>query len=106
MAVSQCPVCLAKSGATVKVQGQKRCASCGTVVREVKPSVASNTRPKCPKCGRSRARRWHDGRWLCPDCSALFETESEVGFLDTRPDVNAMKREQQQPSRAKNGGRR
>lgn len=44
-------------------------------------------------------------RYRCGECNAIFE-DSEISYLDDRPDVNLEKKEQFERGKKKRGGRR
>jgi len=76
-----------------------RCSHCGTL----RTAWYEPKRPaaKCPGCGFGSSRDLGDGARECLHCHATFETV-EVGYLDTRGLVNAIKREElEQRARAK-----
>lgn len=46
----------------------------------------------CPRCRSSRATEVEKNRHLCETCGGVFEAV-EHGFVDDRPEQNAMKKE-------------
>jgi ribosomal protein L37AE/L43A len=89
----KCKVCGAKSGATLKLGGQTCCAGCGTAVAK-QETKARPAAWRCPQCRGTRTARFDGAWWMCKECRAVFDTDEEVGFLDSRPFENAAKREQ------------
>lgn len=79
-----------------------RCLGCGTKAERAKvaPPKPGTNRPKCPACRDAvgKSQEVEPGRFYCPNCRAFFEPD-DVGYLDTRPDRNAEKRESFQRSR-------
>lgn len=79
----------------------KVCLGCGTPVanaRVVERKRSQPGRPPCPACGCRVSHEVAAGRFSCRDCMAEFEAV-EVGYCDTRPDVNAEKRERHEKAR-------
>ena len=74
--------------------GSGRCLGCGAPVAnaELKPRKRSRPPRRCPRCGSNRHRERHDNTFECSACSAVFE-DADFGFVDDRPEVNAMKKE-------------
>lgn len=70
------------------------CSGCGGRVAEVRMSAKPKPKsPQCPRCGpRTDAYKLKRGTYHCRKCGAEF-SPVEVGFVDSRPDVNAEKRE-------------
>lgn len=70
------------------------CSGCGSDVEKVR--VSANPKPKpvqCPNCGpRTDAYKLKRGTYHCRRCHAEF-APVEFSFADSRPDVNAEKRE-------------
>jgi DNA-directed RNA polymerase subunit RPC12/RpoP len=69
-----------------------KCSSCGTGLTPYYEPKAKAPSPSCPKCRGKHTQATPHGSRVCRDCGAEFEPV-EVGYLDTRPDVNAEKRE-------------
>lgn len=47
---------------------------------------------KCPKCRSSNGDEFEKDRFCCQTCGAVYEAMDQ-GFLDDRPEQNAMKKE-------------
>lgn len=93
MASSQVRWCRVCQKPREPLAGGHRCNSCGTPTTEMRPpAVVVNVAPKCPQC-RCLGREQPDGRYLCTKCSAWYERD-DFGYVDDRPDVNAMKQEE------------
>lgn len=56
--------------------------------------------PKCPQCQGTHTKATRDGSRRCNNCGAEFEPV-EVSFCDSRPDVNAEKREEYERRRVR-----
>ena len=70
-----------------------RCQSCGTgVTPYYQPKDKPGVSPACPNCRGRHTRATAHGSRLCRDCGVEFEPV-EVGYLDSRPLENAIKRE-------------
>lgn len=72
------------------------CDGCGHPVHNVelrpkKPSDFMNV-PACPACHGLNRKELEPGRFLCLKCNAIYE-HGDCGFVDDRPDINAMKKE-------------
>lgn len=76
-----------------------RCTSCGTQ-RTVWFEKSKGTQSKCPRCRGLHSRATREGSRRCNDCGAEFEPV-EVSFCDSRPDVNAEKREEYEQRRVR-----
>lgn len=83
-----CRICRHESPTNGKV-----CLGCGTPVANARahPSKKKNQKPKCPQCRRDQSYE-QLGFLVCKACGAHFE-DDDFTFVDTRPDVNAMKKE-------------
>lgn len=71
------------------------CLGCGAPVERAELQLRRRTRKprKCPKCGSGKYEETRDeGRFECRSCSSVFE-DADFGFVDDRPEVNAMKKE-------------
>ena len=70
------------------------CLGCGTpVANAIDRNKPKRARPTCPICGpRPKVSEVQPGRFECGGCRSHFEAD-DVGYVDTRPDVNAEKRE-------------
>ena len=86
-----CRICRGQRD-SVTVSGKLCCSGCGTTQANafVPRPESKQSKPRCPKC-RSQKSVEFDGRLMCAECKAVFETV-EVGFLDSRPEQNAEKR--------------
>lgn len=76
----------------------RQCLGCGSPKANAMVPAGSLSKKKafrCPKCKSTRTSCLEDERHVCADCRAVFEAD-DVGFLDTRPDINAEKRERSQ----------
>lgn len=77
-----------------------RCVGCGTEQAKAVNTQPRKKRPDCPRCAKGApARELEPGRWLCQRCNAVFEAD-DFSFADSRPDVNAEKRERQRDRRS------
>lgn len=71
------------------------CSGCGSDVAHCgrkKPDVMTNTVPQCPGCGRRGVTQEED-RWYCVACKVWYERPDQA-YLDSRPENNAIKREE------------
>lgn len=72
----------------------RRCLGCGAPVANAR--VNSRTRKvtprKCPRCRSGSYSTLEEGRFECRSCRTVYE-DDDVGYLDTRPIENAIKRE-------------
>lgn len=99
-----CPVCRKnKSG----MKGREAlCCSCATALQEPPPKkrVGQQT---CSGCGGVTDVQIEPGRFHCRKCNSVVEP-LEFAFMDTRPEVNAEKRERQEQEgvRDRRGNRR
>lgn len=84
-----CGIC---SGKRDNVGGM--CSGCGGEVSEVRMSANPKPKPvQCPQCGpRTDAYPLGRGEHHCRRCGVKF-SPVEFAFVDTRPEVNAEKRE-------------
>ena len=68
------------------------CAGCGSPVANAVPrDKQTDGTPRCPICNR-RGKRTPGDQFACAHCVIVFEPV-DVSYCDTRPDVNAEKRE-------------
>jgi ribosomal protein S27AE len=71
------------------------CTGCGTDQAKAVNTLPRKKRPDCPRCSPGApAKQLEADRWLCQRCNAVFEAE-DFCFADSRPDVNAEKRERE-----------
>lgn len=79
-----------------RVNAKTQCEGCGMPVANAHvPEPArklAKLRLKCPKCRRTHIAEIEKDRFNCETCDAVFEA-ADVGYLDTRPDINAEKKE-------------
>lgn len=70
-----------------------RCCGCGTDVRKCKPEKITRNRNECPGCTHTGPHKLMESRrYRCLKCTAVFEGP-DFEFVDTRPEVNAAKKE-------------
>lgn len=82
------------------------CLGCGTLLTVCEQLKRKAERNACPQCNSRRMHIKMDvNRYRCGECNALFE-DSEISYLDDRPDVNLEKKEQFERGKKKRGGRR
>lgn len=79
----------------------KFCLGCGSPVENARISPTgqrnrpSQKRAQCPKCGSGGNQVLGDGSLVCRNCGAWFDPDNEgVVAVDTRPEQNAMKKEE------------
>lgn len=87
-----CRFCVGPRG----VNSAKQCEGCGMPVANanVPESVRKQNklRLKCPKCRGTHIREIEADRYCCETCDSVFEA-ADTGFVDDRPEQNAMKKE-------------
>ena len=90
----------------VRDHNGKLCLGCGTdIARCKKPGKKGRNSESCPGCAHSGPHSVLEyGRRVCQKCKSVFEA-ADFSFVDTRPDVNAEKKEESQFKRRKHGGR-
>lgn len=72
----------------------RRCLGCATPIANAKVTTKAPAKPRCPRCGSGSHRplTFDRARLECQACHAVFEPPDGYA-VDTRPDVNAEKRE-------------
>lgn len=70
------------------------CLGCGSLLATCRrPEPKRTTSASCPECGKNSLHvQIEPGRFLCGNCSSVFERD-DVGFFDDRPDVSLEKKE-------------
>lgn len=84
------------------------CLGCGSQLAKCARSVAPDrvNVPRCPICSsKAKPEQMADGQIKCSTCLTLFE-KTDFSFLDTRPDVNAQKKEKAARDARKRGAYR
>lgn len=68
------------------------CLGCGSPIANARRTVKVRKAEKpCPECNSRNSSVIDDHRFMCRDCGGTFENE-DFGFVDDRPEINAMKR--------------
>ena len=72
------------------------CLGCGTPLRNaINRNKQHRVRPHlCPECHSNNYRVLEPDRFCCTKCNSVFEPD-DMGYLDDRPLMNAIKREQE-----------
>ena len=82
------------------------CCGCGSPLQLCRAtSKVEDRRWQCPKCRDKRYVHVGSGRVSCVGCYSEFELTPDVGFVDSRPEVNAEKREEFQQRQQQRNGR-
>lgn len=76
------------------VNSVNQCEGCGMPAAN---AIAPNrkkpvAKPMCPRCRSAHSSELEKDRFLCETCGGVFE-QVDQGFLDDRPEQNAMKKE-------------
>lgn len=79
----------------VVVADKRLCNGCGSHAANAHVPNTSREKnrvcPKCPHCRSTNAAVLEPGRYECQTCHGVYEA-LEQGFVDTRPEMNAVKR--------------
>lgn len=68
------------------------CLGCGSPVANARRSIKKReSKRPCPKCKSRASSAIDDVTFTCRACGSNFE-DDDFGFIDDRPDHNAMKR--------------
>lgn len=89
-----CRYCNGLRSVTI-VQAKRLCEGCGSHAANAEVPESSRQKkpkPQCPKCRSYRVTEVEAKRFLCELCNAVFEA-LDYGFVDDRPEQNAMKKE-------------
>lgn len=73
----------------------RQCLGCGSPKANAMVPAASlvkSKKPQCPQCNTTDTKSIDEERRSCNRCHTVFEPD-DFGFLDTRPEQNAEKRE-------------